>query len=97
MHSSASTSVIKEALFDIALRDDRTKDDIVVSNLRHVEALQHTLNALNRVLDGLDTGLSGDLLAFEMRQALHYLGVITGEVTTDDLLENIFRNFCIGK
>jgi tRNA modification GTPase len=97
LHSSASTSVIKEALFDIALRDDRTKDDIVVSNLRHVEALQHTLNALNRVLDGLDTGLSGDLLAFEMRQALHYLGVITGEVTTDDLLENIFRNFCIGK
>jgi tRNA modification GTPase len=97
LHSTASTAVIKEALFDIALRDNRTKDDIVVSNLRHVEALQHTLGALNRVLDGLDSGLSGDLLAFEMRQALHYLGVITGEVTTDDLLENIFRNFCIGK
>ena len=95
--SDEAIAQLKEALFQMALVDNVAKDDIVVSNLRHLEALRQTLDALNKVLDGLDSGLSGDLLAFEMRRALHYLGVITGEVTTDDLLENIFRNFCIGK
>lgn len=87
---------LTEALYNTALANS-TGHDVMVSNLRHAEALQHTLAALDRVLAGMDDSLSGDLLAFHLRDALHHLGLITGEVTTDDLLENIFRNFCIGK
>lgn len=97
LQSDLAIIQIKEALFNLAMLDNVVKDDIVISNLRHVEALRRTLEALNQVIKGLENGLTGDLLAFELRQALHYLGIITGEVTTDDLLENIFRNFCIGK
>jgi tRNA modification GTPase len=97
LQSDLAIIQIKEALFNLAMLDNVVKDDIVISNLRHVEALSRTLEALNQVIKGLENGLTGDLLAFELRQALHYLGIITGEVTTDDLLENIFRNFCIGK
>jgi tRNA modification GTPase len=71
--------------------------DVVVSNARHLVSLRDTQDSLYRVIDGLASGLSSDLVAFDIRQALHHLGLITGEVTTDDLLENIFRNFCIGK
>jgi tRNA modification GTPase len=53
--------------------------------------------ALADVMKGIDTNLSGDFLAMDIRQALHYLGEITGEITTDDLLGNIFSKFCIGK
>jgi len=49
------------------------------------------------VQQGMDSGLSGDLLAIDIRQALYHFGEITGEITTDDLLGNIFANFCIGK
>ncbi|MBY0436308.1 MAG: 50S ribosome-binding GTPase, partial [Cyclobacteriaceae bacterium] len=71
--------------------------DVVVTNLRHYEALIQTNEALSRVLRGMDKGVTGDFLAMDVRQALHYLGEITGEITTDDLLENIFSKFCIGK
>lgn len=71
--------------------------DVVVSNIRHLEVLQKTDEALNRVLQHLDSGVTSDFLAMDIKQALHYLGEITGEVTTDDLLENIFSKFCIGK
>ena len=76
-----------------ALRNDET----VVTNSRHYEALQKSLEEIERVRQGLHDGLSGDLLAIDIRQALHHLGEITGEITTDDLLGNIFANFCIGK
>ena len=76
-----------------ALADDR----ILVTNLRHREALQRTREALQRALDGLDAGLSGDLLAVDHREALEQLGRITGVITADDLLGHIFGNFCIGK
>lgn len=72
-------------------------DDVMVTNIRHLEALQHTENALIRVLDGIDNPVTSDFLAMDIKQALHYLGEITGTVTTDDLLENIFSKFCIGK
>ena len=71
--------------------------DIVVSNVRHFEALSLALNAIKLVLDGLKTGVSGDFLAQDIRECLHYLGEITGEITTDETLGYIFRNFCIGK
>lgn len=69
----------------------------IVTNLRHVTSLQRTAEALDAVLAGLTTGISGDFLAADIRRALYALGEITGEITTDDLLENIFSKFCIGK
>lgn len=71
--------------------------DVLVTNVRHYQSLKQTDDALNRVLTGMDGGITGDFLAMDIRQALHYLGEITGEVTTDDLLANIFSKFCIGK
>ncbi len=72
-------------------------DDVLVSNIRHLEALQKTEQALNRVLENIDNPVTSDFLAMDIKQALYYLGEITGQVTTDDLLETIFSKFCIGK
>ena len=69
----------------------------IVSNSRHFEALTNALSAINDVEKGMELQLSSDLLAIDIRQALFHLGEITGAVTTDDLLGNIFANFCIGK
>ncbi len=71
--------------------------DMLVTNLRHYQSLSQTHEALQRVLAGLESGVTGDFLAMDIRQALHYLGEITGTITTEDLLENIFSRFCIGK
>jgi protease I len=73
------------------------QDSAIVANARHVEALQKTNESLQSVLEGLNKKLSGDLLAPDIRNALYHLGLITGEVTTDMLLANIFGKFCIGK
>ena len=78
-------------------RSALAEDRILVTNLRHREALQRTRESLQRALDGLDAGLSGDLLAVDHKEALEQLGRITGAVTPDDLLDHIFGNFCIGK
>lgn len=69
----------------------------IVSNARHFEALNLALNSINEVSSGLNQQISSDLLAIDIRQALYHLGEITGEITNDDLLGNIFANFCIGK
>jgi len=71
--------------------------DVLVSNVRHVEALRKTEDALQRVLQGINGSVTSDFLALDIRQALHHLGEITGSVSTDDLLDNIFSKFCIGK
>lgn len=71
--------------------------DVLVTNLRHYQNLQQTNDALDRVLAGMDDGITGDFLAMDIRQALHYLGEITGVITSEDLLGNIFSKFCIGK
>ncbi|MBY0244353.1 MAG: tRNA uridine-5-carboxymethylaminomethyl(34) synthesis GTPase MnmE [Sphingobacteriaceae bacterium] len=72
-------------------------NETVITNIRHVEALKQTEAALNRVLGNIHNPVTSDFLAMDIKQALHYLGEITGQVTTDDLLENIFTKFCIGK
>jgi len=72
-------------------------DDVLVSNIRHLEALQKTEESLNRVLQNIDQPITSDFLASDIKQALYYLGEITGQVTTDDLLKTIFSKFCIGK
>lgn len=71
--------------------------DVLVTSLRHYQNLIQTHASLDRVLTGMSEGVTGDFLAMDIRQSLHYLGEITGEITTDDLLENIFSKFCIGK
>jgi len=76
-----------------ALRNNET----IVTNTRHYDALLKAFEEIHKVKEGLDTGLSGDLLAIDIRQALYHFGEITGEITNDDLLGNIFANFCIGK
>jgi tRNA modification GTPase len=76
---------------------DQLASLLVITNARHFEALVNAGDAINRVYEGMKTGLSSDLLAQDIRQVLHYLGEITGEVTTDEILGNIFSKFCIGK
>ena len=71
--------------------------DVIVTNIRHYEALTHADDAIDRVAKGLTSNVSSDLLAQDIREVLHYLGEITGEVTTDEILGNIFSKFCIGK
>jgi tRNA modification GTPase len=87
---------LKQRLMDVVKKEE-VKNDIIITNLRHYEALRHASASLHQVLTGLDLRLSGELLAFDIRKALYHLGEITGEVTTDDLLANIFSKFCIGK
>ena len=74
-----------------------TSDQTIVTNLRHFQSLENTNAAFDDVLSGIDLNISGDLLAADIRRALYSLGEITGEITTDDLLDNIFTKFCIGK
>jgi tRNA modification GTPase len=88
---------LRHKLGDAALREKLDSDDVIVSNIRHYDALTRISASLSRVLDGLDNNLPEDLIAIDIRQAIHYLGEITGEITTDEILGNIFRNFCIGK
>ncbi|MDP9078547.1 MAG: tRNA uridine-5-carboxymethylaminomethyl(34) synthesis GTPase MnmE [Bacteroidota bacterium] len=87
---------LKNKIYSSAIKDQLTGDETLVTNIRHLEALQKTEEALIRVLSGMDD-VTSDFLAMDIKQALHYLGEITGAVTTDDLLENIFSKFCIGK
>lgn len=77
--------------------DNVKTGDVMVTNLRHYQNLVQTDEALERVLQGIDNGITGDFLAMDIRQALHFLGEITGTITTEDLLANIFSKFCIGK
>ena len=69
----------------------------VVSNARHFEALQKSHDSLTDVLHSLDNGITTDFVAMDIRRSLNHLGEITGEVGVEDLLDNIFSKFCIGK
>lgn len=88
---------LKETILSKVNLHGISTDSVLVSNIRHVEALQRTQEALDKVVYGIDHPVSSDFLAMDIKQALHYLGEITGTVTTDDLLDNIFSKFCIGK
>lgn len=86
-------NLLYNSLDTSALQSNRT----VVTNLRHYEALKRSTEFLRKVLSDLDTHISADFLAMDIRQALFHLGEITGEISTDDLLATIFSKFCIGK
>lgn len=89
--------VLENALLEKVNLSHINTSETLVTNIRHVEALKQTQNSLDRVLENIHNPVTSDFLAMDIKQALHYLGEITGTVTTDDLLENIFTKFCIGK
>lgn len=74
-----------------------SRDETLVTNVRHYEALVRAAESLRQVKDGMEANLSADLLAQDLRQALYHIGSITGEVTNDEVLGNIFGKFCVGK
>lgn len=88
---------LKEKLYQSVLNESVKIDSTIVSNARHYEALRKAEESLAAVLMGMDTAVTSDFIAMDIRQSLHFLGEITGEISTDDLLSNIFSNFCIGK
>lgn len=89
---------LTEALAEIGRRITGDTDETLVTNIRHYEALSRAATALGRVRDGLKVAtLPPDLIAQDLREALYHLGEIVGEISTDEVLGNIFRKFCIGK
>jgi len=90
-------NALKDRILELVNLDKFRTGNTIVTNIRHYDSLVKTRTSLLDVLNGLDIEISNDFLAMDIRRSLHYLGEITGEITTDDLLENIFRNFCIGK
>lgn len=89
---------LQKLLIKAAALPEVTQNDVVVSNVRHYEALSHALEAIHRVQDGMSMGLSGDLVSQDLRECLFHLAeIVGGEITNDEVLGNIFKNFCIGK
>ena len=88
---------LKDVLLEKVKLKNLNTNETLVTNIRHVAALRSTQESLEKVIENIDNPVTSDFLAMDIKQALHYLGEITGQVTTDDLLENIFTKFCIGK
>lgn len=91
------TENLQDVLIEAANIPEFGEQDVIVTNMRHYEALRNALAAITRVSDGMESGLSSDFLAQDIRECMHYLGEITGQISTDDILGNIFSKFCIGK
>lgn len=89
--------LLKERLVDKVLQGQVNTESTIVTNARHYHALVQVAGSIADVRQGLDSKIPGDLLALDIRRALHYLGEITGEITNDDQLDYIFSKFCIGK
>ncbi len=89
-------SLICESLVN-AYRNKHKPTDVIISNSRHYEALSRSLESVENIISAFEQQIPTDLIAIDIREALHHLGSITGEITTDDLLGNIFGRFCIGK
>ena len=88
---------LKDTIFKKVIDNPEFQDRTIVSNTRHYDALIKSNQALDEVLNGLNADVTADFIALDIRQALHHLGEITGEIHTDDLLDSIFSRFCIGK
>lgn len=95
--TKAGISTLIEKLTETINLAQLDNEDIIVTNARHYSALIKATDALERVINGLAGGISSDFVAQDIRETLHYLGEITGEITTNEILENIFEKFCIGK
>ncbi len=88
---------LKKKLLALVHNGALGRNETIVTNSRHYDALLKALEEIQKVQAGMEAGVSGDLLSIDIRQALYHFGEITGEITSDDLLGNIFANFCIGK
>ena len=88
---------LETLLVNTAALPEISQNDVIVTNIRHYEALVRALESIHRVQDGLQTGLSGDFISQDLRECIHHLSDIVGEVSTDSVLQNIFKHFCIGK
>ena len=88
---------IVSLLLSFANSGTNVNGSAIVTNVRHIQELRETAQALTNVYNGLEQKVTNDFIAGDLRMALHHLGLITGAITTDDLLENIFSKFCIGK
>ncbi|MEC8967777.1 MAG: tRNA uridine-5-carboxymethylaminomethyl(34) synthesis GTPase MnmE [Bacteroidota bacterium] len=95
--NSKDCQKVKDEIYQLSGLNDLKLESTIVTNSRHVEALQKAHAELLKVKEGMDSKVTGDFLAMDIRQVLHHLGSITGEISSDDLLGNIFANFCIGK
>ena len=90
-------SELKSDLSGFVKNDPASQQQIIVSNVRHYEALKKAEESLHRVKEALESQIPGDLVAMDIRSAIYHLGEITGAISSDDLLGNIFSKFCIGK
>jgi len=88
---------LKQALYDTVAEGTVKQEGTIITNARHYSTLLEVLKALHDIKSGLDNNISGDLISLDIRTCLHYLGEITGEITTEDKLDYIFSKFCIGK
>ena len=88
---------LEQMLVESAGIPENDPNAVVVTNARHYDALCHAQEAIRRAIDGLQSGLSGDFVSQDIRECMHYLGEITGEITTHEILGSIFSRFCIGK
>jgi tRNA modification GTPase len=93
----SNVTVLKQRLVDEVIGGRLKAESTVVTNARHYEALRMVHQSLLEVQKGMSQKISGDLLSLDIRQCLHYLGEITGEITSEDQLDYIFSKFCIGK
>ncbi len=91
-----NTDQLQQLLLKAADIPQIGEHDVVVTNLRHYEALMNALEAVRRVKEGLDTGITSDFISQDIRECMFYLGEITGQISTDEILGNIFSKFCIG-
>ena len=88
---------LESRLIEASALPDISQSDVIVTNARHYEALTHALDSIRRVQDGLAMNLSGDFVSQDLRECIHHLSDIVGEVSSDSVLQNIFKHFCIGK
>lgn len=95
--SSADVERLEQLIVERAMLPEVDSEALIVTNARHYEALVRAGEAIERSIEGLRTGVSGDFVSQDIRECMHYLGEITGEISTDDILGEIFARFCIGK
>lgn len=89
--------ILRQQLLKVTQLPSLQSGDVIISNVRHYEALRHALDAIHRVQEGIAQQLSGDFISQDLRECIFHLSDIIGEVTTDQVLENIFSHFCVGK
>lgn len=95
--NKAGIDQLSRCMVEVAGVDRYNEEDVIITNIRHVAALESSLEFLEKAYQGIQTGLSGDFIAMDIRTSLRYLGEITGNVDVEELLGNIFSKFCIGK